>query len=108
MARKLGIELDVFYSRYTRRLDGGMSLREVPTEHGLDCVFLDRVTMPGKAICSLYESRPLQCRTFPWWPENIRSPRSWRDLGKSCEGVGRGTVIPVSEIRINSAKMTER
>eukprot|EP00961_Rhodomonas_salina_P046921 629705-Rhodomonas_salina.2 len=30
--------------------------------------------MKGKAICSLYEARPKQCRTWPFWPENLASP----------------------------------
>jgi Fe-S-cluster containining protein len=108
MAAKLRITVQEFRSRYTRRVDGAPSLREVETEHGLDCVFLDRVTMPGKAICSLYEARPSQCRTFPWWPEHLRTPGAWKQLGKTCEGVGRGPVVPASEIRISAKRTNSR
>ncbi len=101
IARRLGVTVAQFLERFTHHLGRGRrSLNEVETEHGFDCVFLDRASMPGKAVCSLYEDRPLQCRTFPWWPENLKSPRTWKSVAKSCEGVGRGVMVPISEIRI--------
>lgn len=101
IAHRLGVAVSEFIARFTHHIGGGRrSLNEVETEHGFDCVFLDRKSMPGKAVCSLYEDRPLQCRTFPWWPENLKSPRTWNGVAKSCEGVGRGSLVPISEIRI--------
>ncbi|MBL0927744.1 MAG: YkgJ family cysteine cluster protein [Phycisphaerales bacterium] len=108
IARRLGVTLEAFVRDYTRDTASGRSLNEVETEHGHDCVFLDRATIPGKAVCSIYEDRPKQCRTFPWWPENIASPRAWQRLGRSCEGVGRGAVVPVEEIRISRDKQRAR
>ena len=101
IAARLGISVEEFERRYTRKVAEGRSLTEVRTEHGLDCVFLDRASVPGKAVCSLYEARPLQCRTFPWWPENLRDRRSWERLGRHCEGVGRGAMVPVEAIRVD-------
>jgi Fe-S-cluster containining protein len=40
--------------------------------------------------CTIYEARPTQCRTFPFWPELVNRKRSWEHAGKSCEGIGRG------------------
>lgn len=104
IAERLGIGVAAFLRDYTHdtRLEaGGRSLNEVKTEHGYDCVFLDRRSIPGRAVCSLYEQRPEQCKTFPWWPEHLESKRSWQRLAKECEGIGRGNVVPVSEIRIS-------
>ncbi len=102
IARRLGISVGEFIERYTHKLgDGRRSLNEVLTEYGHDCVFLDRGVVPGKAVCSLYEDRPLQCRTFPWWPENLRSKEHWRRAGRACEGIGRGDLVRVEEIRIS-------
>ena len=78
MAAALGVDLDVFMSKYARIQEvwegGGesttfVSLKEVwnPKVQGHDCVFLDRTYLPGKAICSLYAARPTQCRTWPFW-----------------------------------------
>jgi Fe-S-cluster containining protein len=43
------------------------------------CVFL---TASG---CSVYEARPIQCKTFPFWEENFVSPQSWREVQEYCK-----------------------
>lgn len=58
------------------------------------CVFLDK-----NERCSIYAVRPRQCRTYPFWPEAVDSRASWRATAKQCEGIGRGDVIPVAEVR---------
>jgi len=103
IAEALGLSCDAFLMRFTRhesRVGGGRSLKEVETEHGWDCVFLDRRSVPGKAVCSIYHVRPTQCRTFPWWPGNIESRRHWDRLGRTCEGVNRGRLVPPEEIMV--------
>lgn len=106
IARRLRLTLEQFLERCTHEsgLPGERSLNEVETEFGLDCVFLDRTTVPGKAVCGIYEVRPLQCRTFPWWPEHLSSARAWQRLGRTCEGVGRGGMVSASEIRISAQR----
>lgn len=106
MARRVGLTVSEFLRRYTTDTPEGRSLAEVETEHGCDCVFLDRESLPGKAVCSLYEDRPLQCRTFPWWPEHLKSARAWKRLEKQCEGVGRGGFVPLAEIRVSVAEQS--
>lgn len=100
IAKRLNITVADFLTKYTHDTEAGPSLREVRTEHGLDCIFLDRTTVPGKAVCSLYEDRPAQCRTFPFWPEHIESRRAWQRLGNHCEGIDKGNFVPVESIRI--------
>ncbi|MBL8765546.1 MAG: YkgJ family cysteine cluster protein, partial [Phycisphaerae bacterium] len=64
MADKVGMPESEFLAAYSRRVAGTQrSLKEKKTEFGNDCVFLDRQTIPGKAVCGLYEARPAQCRT---------------------------------------------
>ncbi|TVQ60070.1 MAG: YkgJ family cysteine cluster protein [Phycisphaerales bacterium] len=101
IAARIGMSVEAFRRKYTHMTPAGRSLTEVVTEHGRDCVFLDRESVPGKAVCSLYEDRPMQCRTFPWWPETLRSEKSWARTAKACEGVGRGSVVPIEDIRID-------
>jgi len=100
IAARLGVSYDEFLARYTVDHGSTRSLDEVKTRHGYDCVFLDRVRMPGKAVCSLYGDRPLQCRTFPFWPENLKNASAWKRAAKECEGIGRGAFVPIEEIRI--------
>ena len=103
MAGQLGMTLQVFLDKWARRLKDGWSLKEELTEHGWDCVFLDRDSQPGKAVCSLYGARPKQCRTWPFWPENLESRAAWEGAQREtpCPGMGNGPLIPIEEIRIS-------
>jgi hypothetical protein len=103
MAAHLGMDESRFYERFARKLSRRWSLREYQTkEHGFNCIFLDRESQPGKALCSIYPVRPTQCRTWPFWPENISSPEAWGEVKRRtpCPGMGRGKLIPIDQIRI--------
>ena len=39
------------------------------------CIFLDEETK----MCSIYEARPLQCSTYPFWPRVMESLDSWNE-----------------------------
>lgn len=43
--------------------------------------------------CGIYEARPIQCRTFPFWPENMNA-KAWRELKNFCPGIDKGPVLP--------------
>ncbi len=49
--------------------------------------------------CSIHEVKPLQCRTFPFWPQHVRHRRAWKRLSGNCPGIGVGPIIPVEEVR---------
>ena len=111
IATRLGIDLRTFFAQYTRLIDGRVTLNETynRSQRGYDCVFLDR-DKDDKALCTIYEDRPAQCRTWPFWPENIKSQRAWREIAKTCPGVDAGIgdkrtepagrFYPVEQIRI--------
>jgi hypothetical protein len=107
MAKKLGMREADFYRTFARKVGGRWSLNEQQTPQGLDCVFLDRETIPGKAICRVYEARPTQCKTWPFWPENLKSKRAWDRAARTCPGMNQGQVIPVEEIRIRRDETPE-
>lgn len=90
MAAALGVGVERFLLDYTEQGPAGLSLRDVKTEHGYDCVLLDRVSVPGKAMCRVYAARPAQCRAWPFWPEVLKSPHHWAAAAKNCEGINRG------------------
>jgi len=102
MAAALGLDETAFYERYARRIGRSWSLRERKTEHGYDCIFLDRKRAPGRAVCGLYGARPTQCRTWPFWPENLRTRRAWENVRRvtPCPGMNKGPVVPIEQIRI--------
>ena len=46
----------------------------------------------------LSKSRPLQCHTYPFWPEIMASKKAWESEKSGCEGINRGSVVPVHRI----------
>jgi uncharacterized protein len=75
---------------YTKVAQRKRSLRE--KENG-DCVFYEQ-----GAGCTIYDVRPRQCRTWPFWESNIRSPQAWEGTTRICPGSGQGELIPADEI----------
>lgn len=100
LAARLNISTEEFLARYTRMTREGRSLTERRTEFGLDCIFLDRRKLPGKAVCGVYEHRPAQCRTWPFWPSNLTSPAAWERAKRICPGTGKGELHSLVQIRI--------
>lgn len=87
-ARYLSLDLAEFERRYCRFEDGERELRF----EGGGCVFL------SGNLCSIYEARPRQCATWPFWPENL-DKRVWdRDVAPFCPGIGKGRTHSVAEI----------
>jgi Fe-S-cluster containining protein len=104
MAAYLKISPAAFHRNYTRKIFGRQSLTETHTEHGYDCVFLKR-DPHGKAMCSVYPVRPAQCRSWPFWTENLRSAKSYEAASERCPGMtrgqtGQGRLYPLESIRI--------
>jgi Fe-S-cluster containining protein len=48
--------------------------------------------------CSVYEARPLQCRSFPFWSGCVSSLEEWEHHGRECPGIGRGALHSLREI----------
>ena len=88
IAEFLDLEPDDFGRRYLRSVGRRMALTE-KSNHG--CIFWDNG-------CSIYQARPSQCRTFPFWPEALKSPASWKREGKLCHGIDQGRLYSLGEI----------
>ena len=101
IAKRLGIGYRAFLKKYAFETSQGFSLKEVKSPaNGLDCIFLDRETIPGRAICGIYEDRPKQCTTWPFWPEMLRSRDDWVRAKKDCPGLDSGRLYAPEDIRI--------
>ena len=79
MAEFLNISEEEFVQKYTRKVGQRISLRE--DAKNFDCVFLK------DGLCRVYRARPAQCSAFPWWRENLKSPKEWEETAKRCEGI---------------------
>ncbi|MDP6541719.1 MAG: YkgJ family cysteine cluster protein, partial [Phycisphaerales bacterium] len=76
MAKQCGGTVEDFYAQFARKLGNRWSLKEHVVDGKHDCVFLDRTS--DRSSCKLYNARPLQCRTWPFWKENLRTPDAWK------------------------------
>lgn len=52
--------------------------------NGNDCKFF------RDGQCGVYAARPTQCRTFPYWPENLKNGEWTEAVKAECPGVGQG------------------
>ncbi len=96
LAKHLGLPINEFEQKFVRKIGVRKSLIEF--ENG-DCVFFD-----GKARkCTVYEARPRQCRTWPFWESNIHSPKAWKKTCQVCPGSGQGKLYSVEEVLAQSA-----
>lgn len=95
----LGLSWAWFRRRYLARSAQGE--RVLRLREGGRCPFLG-----ADNGCTVYAVRPLQCATYPFWPEAVASRTAWRREARRCEGIDRGARIPLREIerRLRSAR----
>lgn len=89
----LGGDEEETIDRYCRWVPMGaveqLSLREQRTR---DCVFW----IDGG--CAVYDSRPVQCRTYPFWRHIVDEPGGWEEEAAVCPGIGIGRVWKKGDI----------
>ena len=88
----LGLSTGWFRRRYLSRLEDGE--RVLSTQPDGRCVFLGE-----DGSCRIYPVRPLQCRTYPFWPEVVESRQAWQREARRCDGINRGREVPAGVIR---------
>ena len=64
MALHLGLRTSDFTRQYCDKTGGVYHLKTLDQS---DCMFLKNKR------CEVYPSRPTQCRTWPFWPENMNA-----------------------------------
>ncbi len=88
----LGLSGPWFRRRYLARLEQGQLVLAAGSDER--CIFLD-----DSGRCRIYAARPLQCRTYPFWPELVGSRRAWQREAARCEGINRGPRVSRRRIR---------
>ncbi|WP_104697512.1 MULTISPECIES: YkgJ family cysteine cluster protein [unclassified Helicobacter] len=80
----LNLSFDEFTQKYVKRVGYKFSLIEKPYFDGYACVFFDEKTKR----CKIYEVRPKQCRTFPFWDSfKDQKGEDYKMLLKMCLGI---------------------
>ena len=92
--RRLASHLSISTTAFTRRFcaKSGDTYYLKNTEDSLECPYL------SDNRCSVYEARPTQCRTWPFWPETL-TPKKWKsEVVSFCPGANKGKVFSAQEI----------
>jgi uncharacterized protein len=77
MAKTLGMGYSEFEEKHMRKA-GHQNVLKTPYSGG--CIFWK------DKKCTIYEARPSQCRTFPYWKELTADHKEWKTIEKYCEG----------------------
>ena len=92
LAAALDLSVSDFEREYVRKIGSRRSLFE---RFDGDCVLFD----PASRRCTVYQARPTQCRTWPFWPANVESREAWEQTCAACPGSGQGELHSVESIR---------
>jgi len=102
IAKYLGRDDEWLPREILRRVGFKYSLTE--KENG-DCVFLKSLGN-GQRGCGIYPVRPLQCRTWPFWSSNLRTPGDWAEASEKCPGMNNGKscdFVAIEELRLKKS-----
>jgi Fe-S-cluster containining protein len=90
MAKFFKLPVASFTKKYCEKDEGYFYLKNPQA----DCEFLDQKK------CTIYEARPKQCRTWPFWPELLNNEKVWNeDVKTFCKGIGKGKLYTPEEIK---------
>jgi Fe-S-cluster containining protein len=83
------------YCRWIPSMNGidKLSLKEKSNK---DCIFW---ALEPNAGCLIYNSRPLQCRSFPFWSSILNNKTNWALTAKSCPGMDNGNLFSQDSIK---------
>ncbi len=91
LASVMKMDEEEFRDKFVRRVGSRSSLIEYPDG---DCIFLD----PKTRGCLVYEARPIQCRTWPFWSSNLKTKLDWEQTCQACPGAGQGKLYNIEHI----------
>jgi Fe-S-cluster containining protein len=80
IADSLGMEVEAFMAAYLEKRGYKYSIKERIVGLSHDCIFYNREA----GGCDIYTTRPLQCRTFPFW-DYYRNRVD--ELKRECPGI---------------------
>ena len=108
LLKKTGLGRAEFIQRYCKIADLGVekriSIKEKPNN---DCIFWE------DSGCAVYEARPFQCRSYPFWPMIVENSKAWENEKKYCPGIDKGMSHTREEIedwlakRVNQTLISE-
>jgi hypothetical protein len=96
LAEHLGISRAEFRRRYLCGSPGLLRFRKLRHKQ---CPFL---LADG---CSVHEVKPLQCSSFPYWPELLAKASERREAAQYCPGMNKGPLVNIEHAREVAAEI---
>ena len=90
----LKITTDELRRKFLKRVGLRTTIIEQPVTK--DCIFLQKID--GQKRCMIYPVRPNQCRTWPFWTENLAGEDAWNKATQKCPGINHGRCYSFEEI----------
>ena len=102
LSKHTDLEVKDFINLYCDKTDGFVHFKE--RKKNGKCQFLE------KKRCSIYVARPTQCRTWPFWSENMKIKKWNKEIKLFCPGIDKGKLFKPSEIekKIEADRKNER
>ena len=89
----LKIERAKLLDKYCRIVNINSFLRiSLKEKENYDCIFWKQ------GYCAVYNKRPLQCRSYPFWSSILSSKKLWLSQKESCPGIDNGSIHPRQKI----------
>ena len=82
LCKGTGLSVKDFVKKYCREVQyyEGKTVISLLEKANYDCIFWDKG-------CTLYEHRPSQCRTYPFWAWIVKDKETWDDVAQECPGM---------------------
>ena len=95
IATALNMTQDAFTRKFCKSVIGSGEVRISFIEQTSgDCVFYSQ-EIKG---CGIYNSRPLQCKLYPFWEHLVTNVSEWNEEKKTCPGLDCGKRYSKKEI----------
>lgn len=93
LCKALKLKYFEFIKKYCRKADYyyGRQVLALLEKSNYDCILWENG-------CSVYEARPVQCSTYPFWSWMIKDEDSWNECSKDCMGMNDGRLWSKEEI----------
>ena len=91
LSKYTDLSIKDFIKLYCEKTYGFVHFKE--RRKNSECQFLE------KKRCSIYKARPTQCRTWPFWAENMNAKKWNKEIINFCPGIGKGKIISDSKIQ---------
>lgn len=91
-ANRLKLPQETFLEQYCREIyRDGIVFAGLKEKKNYDCIFWQ------DSGCLIYEVRPLQCETFPFWPYLVESDLAWEQEKRRCPGLDKSGTLSFEE-----------